>query len=129
MPEIKNEIGQAIKEARIRRGLSRKELGDAVHLSATQIYRIESGQSGINFQTLRRIAQALNLDFTALLDSSVAATTNTETDEVHNSGDHAAGWLSVGRKAAEYALSPQDVLEAIEILRLVRERAKTPHKP
>ncbi len=46
---------------RMQRGLSQRELADRVGTSFTQISRIESGRHKPNFETLLRIARALDL--------------------------------------------------------------------
>lgn len=121
-------IGEAVKAARVQRGMSRKALAAAIGVSPTQIYRIESGRSGANVETLQKIAQTLGVPVSSLLDEGTTATANidskaTETPESDSPAWLGSAWLYVGKKATEYSFGPQDVLEAIELLRLLRERS------
>lgn len=122
-------IGEAVRAARVQRGMSRKALAAAIGVSPTQIYRIESGRSGANIETLQKIAQTLGVPVSSLLDEGTAVTTKIdnkaiETPVADSPAWLGSAWLYVGKKATEYNFGPQDVLEAIELLRLLRERSQ-----
>jgi ribosome-binding protein aMBF1 (putative translation factor) len=55
------ELAWLLIKYRMDKGLSQKDLADLVGTSHSQISRIESGRHKTNFETLRRIAHALDL--------------------------------------------------------------------
>lgn len=59
--------GKRIAEARKAKGLTQKALGDKLHLPQSQISRIEHNPDRSSLKTLKRIAQALNVDVRALV--------------------------------------------------------------
>jgi UDP-N-acetylglucosamine 1-carboxyvinyltransferase len=62
MEELKKRIGYLIKQARIGRGLTQKELGELISASESQISRYESGTINISADTITKIADALKYD-------------------------------------------------------------------
>lgn len=73
-PEIDyKRVGQRIRQARQRAGLTQAELGEAVDCSNNHISHIESGQTKVSLTLLLRLAYALDtsLDF-FLLDTPYA---------------------------------------------------------
>ena len=59
----------AIKELRVKQGLTQKQLADQVGLTQSQVARIERGDSGLTAKILIRIANALGVDAGAVLGS------------------------------------------------------------
>lgn len=56
------EIGQTIKKARLKRGLTQQELGDIVGVQKSAIAKYENGRVvNIKRSTLQKIASALNI--------------------------------------------------------------------
>jgi len=60
--ELKKHISQLIKDARIRQGLTQKELGEQIGVSESAVARYESGKLNMSFDILFKIADAMNLD-------------------------------------------------------------------
>jgi transcriptional regulator with XRE-family HTH domain len=63
------ELAHVIRQHRIARKLSQKELADRAGTSHSAISRIESGRHGITVETLQRIAQALGVDLILTFES------------------------------------------------------------
>jgi transcriptional regulator with XRE-family HTH domain len=61
------QLGQQIKEHRERQDLTQKDLGEMVDTKKTGISRIESGKQNICFDTLSKIATALNCDLEIII--------------------------------------------------------------
>lgn len=55
------EIGKKVKELRNRKGFSQEELAEITQLSLRTIQRIENGETEARGDSLKRIAQALNI--------------------------------------------------------------------
>ena len=62
--EMRRAIGQRLREARIKRGLSAQDLASPLHWSAENLLRLESGEVGTNITTLARLARLLNANIT-----------------------------------------------------------------
>jgi XRE family aerobic/anaerobic benzoate catabolism transcriptional regulator len=63
-------IGQRVRGARARRGMTRKDLSQHSDISQRYLAQVETGQANISVGLLSRIAQALNLDIHELLPPS-----------------------------------------------------------
>ncbi len=59
-------MGEAIRAARVARGMTRKELGEAMSLSDQYIYQVETGRRQLALETLWDLACQLDLDPHAL---------------------------------------------------------------
>ncbi|GAB3701484.1 hypothetical protein GCM10027592_29650 [Spirosoma flavus] len=62
MEDLKKRVGYLIKQARISRGITQKELGELIGASESQISRYESGNINISADAISKIANALNYD-------------------------------------------------------------------
>src|SRR3977135_1628100 len=60
-------LGERVREARARRGMSRKLLARDSEVSERYLAQLEAGQGNISILLLRQIASALNLPLTELL--------------------------------------------------------------
>lgn len=57
------EIGTRIKEARLRKGITLKELGEEIGISESNMQKHETGNiKGLNTERLMKIANALNVN-------------------------------------------------------------------
>lgn len=65
------DLGARVKERRRQRGWTQQQLAERVDCSHTAISHIENGRRWPSFQTLRRLAEALQLDLLALHDVDV----------------------------------------------------------
>ena len=63
-----SELAQRIKDLRIRRGLSQEKLSDTAQINLRTVQRIESGETDPRGDTLKRIANALNVTPDELID-------------------------------------------------------------
>jgi transcriptional regulator with XRE-family HTH domain len=61
-------LGKRIKELRLSKNLSQLELAVEMDNYAEQIGRIERGKHNVSICTLRKIAKALNISLSELLD-------------------------------------------------------------
>ena len=66
------QLGINIRTARIRRGLSQKELAELVHITSQHISHIETARTKVSLPTLVDIANALNVDVGALLQGDLS---------------------------------------------------------
>jgi XRE family aerobic/anaerobic benzoate catabolism transcriptional regulator len=63
-------IGQRVRGARARRGMTRKDLSRNSDISQRYLAQVETGHANISVNLLSRIARAMNLDIHELLPSS-----------------------------------------------------------
>lgn len=61
-------IGDKLKEIRTRRFLTQEELAEGAGVSPATIVRVERNQAEPHISTMRKLAQALNVDPTELLE-------------------------------------------------------------
>jgi transcriptional regulator with XRE-family HTH domain len=59
--QLKHDIGQRVKAARLQRGLTQAALGEAIDKAFETISNIERGKTAPNFSTLSDIADALGV--------------------------------------------------------------------
>ncbi len=62
-------IGQKIKIARVRAGLTQRQLGVSIGTSQSWIFIAEDGQNNFQIKSLRRLADTLNIPLRSLLPS------------------------------------------------------------
>jgi transcriptional regulator with XRE-family HTH domain len=63
-------IGRNLKAARVRRLLTQEELAEKAGVSPSTIVNIERDQTAPQFRTIRKLAEALDVDPTSLLGES-----------------------------------------------------------
>jgi transcriptional regulator with XRE-family HTH domain len=68
---IYSEIGRRIKEARVSKGFTQRELSDRVKLSRTSITNLEKGFQKITLHTLFEVSLALDVGVYSLLPSGL----------------------------------------------------------
>ncbi len=66
--KILDRIGNNIKALRIERGLSQFQLNVDAELSKNQIGRLERGERNVKITTLYKIAKALNVSITKIVE-------------------------------------------------------------
>ncbi len=71
MSDIRLTISHNIKKYRVQRNQSQEELAYKSKISAAHLSKIERGDHNITITTLARIADALQVELTALLNDSV----------------------------------------------------------
>lgn len=64
-------IGQTIREARLRKGMTQEELADKTDISIRTIQRIENGEVDPRSYTLHSIARVLEIDYEDLVNSNM----------------------------------------------------------
>ncbi len=67
---INKKIAIKIKFERMKKGFSQEELAYEAGISKTSIWKIETGKVSPTVETLAKIANALEIDFTTLTDIS-----------------------------------------------------------
>lgn len=67
MADIKQQVGQQIREARKAKGLTQKELGEKLGVSHTTVNIYENGGQNLTLNTMQRIAQVLEIEVKDLL--------------------------------------------------------------
>ncbi len=66
--ELLKRLGLRIKQLRTEKGLSQLELGDEIEVEKSNISRMESGKFNTKILTLYKVAKALDLSVSELLD-------------------------------------------------------------
>jgi len=66
---IKEKIGKRIKELRTQAGLTQMELAWKSTLDRTYINSVENGRRNISITNIEKIANALNINISALFES------------------------------------------------------------
>jgi transcriptional regulator with XRE-family HTH domain len=56
-----------LKRLRLMRAMSQQELADAAGIGRNTVNRLEQGRTGVQGRTLRRLAQALDVDVSELV--------------------------------------------------------------
>lgn len=72
------DIGERLKEARKKSGLTQKQLAERLNVTYVNIAQWENGRRNPKIETLRRIAAALNMSLPELIDSPPARTSTPE---------------------------------------------------
>lgn len=67
MTNIKKQLGQKIKELRLRAGYSQEELASKANLHRTYMSDIERGERNVSVENIKKIADALGVDPSELL--------------------------------------------------------------
>jgi transcriptional regulator with XRE-family HTH domain len=73
---LKRAVGDRIRQLRKARNLSQKQLADLAEISNTNFGVVESGFGNVTLLILDRVAKALGVSITALLEDTPAATTS-----------------------------------------------------
>lgn len=61
-------LGRALRQLRRDAGLTQEEMGERLHADATLVGRIERGQRGIRWHTLKRFLRVLGADLHQLAE-------------------------------------------------------------
>lgn len=67
------DIGKRIRAIREKRGISQRELGDILGVTQQTIGQLENNKTSPKIETLERVAAALNVPITALIEASTEA--------------------------------------------------------
>lgn len=62
MGEISKRFGRLLAGQRARRGLTQEQLAEKISMSVDMISRMEGGSSGASFNTIEKLATALDID-------------------------------------------------------------------
>ncbi|AKD54025.1 helix-turn-helix domain-containing protein [Spirosoma radiotolerans] len=62
MADIKQKVGQQVRDARKVKGLTLKEIGEKVGVAESTFSLYESGKQNLTIETLQKIADALSID-------------------------------------------------------------------
>ena len=68
-----NRVGRRIRAIRQEEGMSQGDLGEKVGLNANRIQQYENGARNPKFELCKQIAEALEVEASALLDPQVAS--------------------------------------------------------
>jgi transcriptional regulator with XRE-family HTH domain len=60
-------LGRAVRDLRADRGISQEELAHRSHLGRKTIYQLEGGQTNPHYESLLRVAAALDISLGALI--------------------------------------------------------------
>lgn len=93
-------IGDNVREARTRTGLSRRALSEASEVSERYLAQLESGHSNISILLLKRIADTLGVALQDLLAPSPVPAASPRAQRISLIGLRGAGKSTLGRLAA-----------------------------
>lgn len=68
MADINKQIGEKIRKIRLEKGLSQEELAFEAELHRAYVGQIERGEKNIGVQNLQKIAAALKIKISKLID-------------------------------------------------------------
>lgn len=74
------EIGQKIREARKRQGLTQEQLAEQVHVSRQTVSHWENGRAEPNYETLKALAETLEIDLVPFFQEEQPAKAEPEED-------------------------------------------------
>ncbi|WP_461093337.1 helix-turn-helix domain-containing protein [Spirosoma gilvum] len=63
MTDIKQKVGQQIREARKAKGMTLREVGDQLGVAEATVSRYELGSQNLTVATLKKIADVLGMEF------------------------------------------------------------------
>lgn len=66
--DIKQRVGQQIREARLKAGLTQKEVGAKLGVTEGAYNRYESGQQNLTIDTIHKICKAIGVDFKTIIE-------------------------------------------------------------
>jgi XRE family transcriptional regulator, regulator of sulfur utilization len=72
-------IGENIRQARLKKGLSQENMADALHLSTTAYGDIERNKSEISVNRLLKISKILDVEYNILIENKLS---NENADEI-----------------------------------------------
>ena len=64
-------LGRKIREERVKRGWTQKDLADRLYVDASDVSRMENGKSIGNLEKLVLVANSLNIDLLELIAAGV----------------------------------------------------------
>ncbi|MCL3783353.1 helix-turn-helix transcriptional regulator [Roseburia hominis] len=105
-------IGEQIKKIRQEKGLSQKKLGEILGVSQQMIGQYENPYSNLKLDTIKKIADALNIDYTELVQSNLL-------DVADYSSDLDSSDLEYIREFVASDLVPYPEHEKAELLHLI----------
>jgi transcriptional regulator with XRE-family HTH domain len=114
--DLKRDIGRSIAEARVRRGLTQKDLADRLGFSIEAMASLERGQSFPRFRILAALSRELDVPLRDLVD---------QVDQTDPSDDRRARLEFRGR-ALLNQLSDEFLEIAIEQLSVLAKRDRRP---
>lgn len=69
---LMTEVGRRIRECRTDRGMTQQQFAKAAGMSLNYAQRVDAGQQNLSLRSLSRIAVALGVSMSSLLDGVVA---------------------------------------------------------
>lgn len=98
MNTIHIEIGNRIRQLRVKKGLSQEKLAELSELNTSYIGQIERGEKNPSVDTVYRIASALDVDLPELFKNLASGTDNSYAHKVYSL------MLTMDEKRAKYLL-------------------------
>ncbi|MCF6386522.1 helix-turn-helix domain-containing protein [Mycobacterium sp. MBM] len=101
---VENDFGMRVRETRTIRGMTQRQLADAVGLDASAISRLEQGSRAIRLGEAALIADALKTDVKQLVYGDSSDDPRLELYSAHDELEHATAQLRDATRAAEVSL-------------------------
>lgn len=105
-------IGEQIKQIRQKKGLSQKKLGEILGVSQQMIGQYENPYSNLKLETIRKIADALNVDYTEIIQANLY-------DVADYPNNLSSGHLEYIRELVASGVLPYQNHEKAELLHLI----------
>ena len=110
-------FGEAVRRLRVRKGVSQKEMAEALNVSPAYLSALEHGKRGLpTFDLLQRIAGYFNIIWDEADELFFTAASSHPRVTLDTSGLPAAYTAFANRLAREIRTLPPDMIEAMEKL-------------
>ncbi|GGJ48943.1 helix-turn-helix domain-containing protein [Virgibacillus salexigens] len=109
---LETEIGQKLKEIRMKRGYTVREVGEKTGMSFTYVSKIENGQKS-SLDTLEKLCDFYNVPIQSLFGKEV---------ETPKELEGKVKWIAFGQEMEEDDLTPEDIKSILKFLRKRSEK-------
>lgn len=99
-------VGDKIKQLRIKNGLTLREIDDRINISFTHLSRIERGDKTPNLELLYLLSNHFDVPMTYFFEDETNITNENETNK----------WVVFGEKVeSEYNLTPEEIENMLNV--------------
>lgn len=109
---MKNEIGKRIKQRRLEKGLTLKQLGEKVQYDFSNLSKIERGEYEASYELLNSIAEALDVPLSYLFGETVELPKELK--------DLGVDWIALAEDMKKESLTPEEIRRYVEIVKQLK---------
>ena len=99
LDQVNQLCGNKIKQARVKQDLLQRELADKVGVPVRTIGRIERGEVDVRLGTLKKVADALGIDWHVVADNDDAGKKYSESAEIYLGDSNKDDYISMLKKS------------------------------